>query len=91
MLKTKKGFILRRMLEEYMVVAVGEAGQRFNGMIRLNATGAFLWEALEKGSTEDELVQKLLDRFEDLDEPTARMDLKEFLSTIRFALEDEQP
>ena len=90
-MKVKSGFILRKVGKQYVVAATGEASKNFNGMIRLNATGAFLWEALEKGSTEDELVQKLLDRFEDLDAPTARMDLKEFLSTIRFALEDEQP
>lgn len=87
MLKTKKGFILRKMLKEYMVVAVGAASMSFNGMIRLNETGAFLWEELEKGATEDELVQKLLARFEDLDEATAKADLAEFLETVRFALE----
>ena len=87
MLKVKKGFILRRMLNEYMVVAVGEASLHFNGMIRLNATGAFLWEALSEGATEAELVQRLLSRFEDLDEATAKADLNEFLDTVRFALE----
>ena len=52
MLRTKKGFILRKMLNEHIVVAVGEASLGFNGMIRLNATGAFLWEMLEKGDGE---------------------------------------
>ncbi|MBR6571157.1 MAG: PqqD family protein [Clostridia bacterium] len=87
MLRTKKGFILRKMLNEHIVVAVGEASLGFNGMIRLNATGAFLWETLEKGATEETLAQKLLERFEDLSEAEAKADLTEFLDTVRFALE----
>ena len=88
MLKTKQGFILRKMLKEYMVVAVGAASSSFNGMIRLNETGAFLWEELAKGAAEADLVQKLLARFEGLDEATAQADLAEFLDTVRFALEE---
>lgn len=88
MLKTKQGFILRKMLKEYMVVAVGTAGSSFNGMIRLNETGAFLWEELTQGVTEADLVQKMLARFDGLDEATAKADLAEFLSTVRFALEE---
>ena len=41
MIKAKKGFLLRRLGDEYMVVAIGEASKNFNGMIRMNETGAF--------------------------------------------------
>lgn len=91
-MKAKKGFLLRRLGKEYMVVAVGEASKDFNGMIRLNETGAFYWKELEKGITENELVAKMLERFVDLDAETARKDLKEFLCTIAVAVDfqDEQ-
>ena len=87
MLKTKKGFILRKMGAEYMVVAVGAASQNFNGMIQMNETGAFYWKELEQGITEDDLVAKMMDRFTGLDEDTARKDLREFLDSISLALE----
>ena len=87
MIKAKKGFILRRLGKEYMVVPVGEASKAFNGMIRMNETGAFYWGELEKGITKDGLVAKMLERFEDLDEETARRDLGEFLETMEIALE----
>lgn len=86
MIHTKKGFLLRRLGEEYMAVAIGEASQNFNGMIRLNDTGAFYWKELAKGITEDGLVEKMLERFEDLDEDTARKDLREFLASVEIAL-----
>lgn len=87
MIKARKGFILRRLGQEYMVVPVGEASKGFNGMIRMNETGAFYWQEIEKGTTEDRLVEKTQERFEDLDEETARRDVREFLETIQIALE----
>lgn len=89
MIKTKKGFLLRKVGKEYMVVAIGEASKTFGGMIRMNETGAFYWKELEKGTTEDELVSKMLDRFEDLDEGTARQDLHEYIESIAVALEQD--
>lgn len=72
-----------------MVVPIGKASENLNGMIRMNETGAFYWKELEKGITEDELIEKMLERFEDLDEETARQDLKEYLKTMEIALEFE--
>lgn len=89
MIRAKKGFLLRRLGDEYMVVPVGEASNQFNGMIRMNETGAFYWKELEQGITEDGLVEKMLERFEDLDEETAHKDLQEFLETMKMALDIE--
>lgn len=87
MIKAKKGYILRRLGREYMVVPVGEASKEFNGMIRMNETGAFYWKELEQGITEEGLVAKMLERFEDLEEETARRDLAEYLESMKIALE----
>lgn len=87
-MKVKEGFILRKLGKEYMVVAVGEASKTFNGMIRMNATGAWYWEELTKGITRDELVQKMLERYENLDAETAAADLDEFLDIVKDAIND---
>ena len=90
MLKTKKGFLLRRLGNEAMVVAIGEASKSFNGMIRLNDTGAFYWKELEKGSSEDDLTTKTLERYDGVDEAAARQDVRAFLASVAVAL-DELP
>lgn len=87
MIKAKPGFLLRKQADSYMVIALGKAGTRFNGMIRLNETGALYWRALEQGTTEEQLVQQTLAWFEGLDEDTARQDVKEFLAGISPALD----
>lgn len=89
MLKTKKGFLLRKLGAEYMVVAIGEASRSFNGMIRMNETGAFYWKELEKGASEDDLVARTMERFTDVDEASVREDVKAFLQSIQVALEDD--
>ena len=86
-MKIKKGFIIRQLGSEHMVVAIGEASKEFSGMIRLNDTGAFLWNELVKGATEEEVVTAMLDTYEGLDEDTAKTDLADFNKTIEFAIE----
>lgn len=87
MLKIRQGFLLRKMMNAHVAVAVGEAGKRFNGMIRLNDAGAFLWQEMQTGIEKEALIEKMLSRYDDLDEDTARQDLSEFLQTVHFALE----
>ena len=83
-MKIKDGFILREVAGSYIVVAVGAAVKQFNGMINLNETGAFLWRILEKGATEEEAVAELLKEY-DVDEETAKADVKAFVSKLTEA------
>ena len=89
MIKAKKGFLLRRLGDEYMVVAIGEASKNFNGMIRMNETGAFYWKELEQGVAEDDLVAKTMERFTDVTKETARQDVQAFLEAISIAVDHD--
>ena len=55
-MKIRKGFMLREVAGNSVVVAVGEASRRFNGLITLNETAVVLWNKLAEGTTEEELV-----------------------------------
>ncbi len=90
MLKIRQGFLLRKMMNAHVVVAVGEAGRTFNGMIRLNEAGVWLWQEMMQGIEKEALIDRMLARYDDLERITARADLDVFLETIRFALEDEE-
>ena len=84
-MKIKEGFLLRKVSDTYVVVAVGAASQAFNGMITLNETGAFLWEALEKGCAEKkELTDKLLAEY-DVDRALAEKDVQAFVTRLSEA------
>ena len=83
-MKIKEGFMLREVAGNYIVVAVGGAVKQFNGMINLNETGAFLWQILEKGGDEQTLFDALMNEYE-VDEATARADVKEFVEKLTKA------
>ena len=58
-MKIKKGFVLRVVGGENVVVPVGEMSKKFHGMITLNETGAFLWTFFSENHTEEEGVDAL--------------------------------
>ena len=60
----KKGFMLRNVAGNNIVVAVGEASKHFSGVITLNETGAFLWNLLTVETTKEELLKSLLNEYD---------------------------
>lgn len=58
-MKIKTGYILRKMVKNYMAIPVGGKTTDFDGMITLNETGAFLWRQMEQDTDVDTLVEAL--------------------------------
>lgn len=83
-MKIKSGFLLRKVGEQNIVVAIGDESRDFNGIIRLNETGRFLWEKLQNATTENELVSAMLLEY-NIDEATAKNDTAEFLESLKEA------
>ena len=80
---------MKKLGAGYVVVTVGQSSKEFNGLIRLNEPGAFLWQSILDGADSNEkLIGKMMERYDDLDESTAQKDLDEFLDTVNFALEE---
>lgn len=83
-MKTKEGFILRKVGSQYVVAATGKASENFNGMMRLNESGAFAFRLLQEGVTEDELAARIVAEY-DVSEETARRDMENFLAALKEA------
>ena len=81
-MKISKDIVLREIAGEHILVPVGEAAARFQGMMTLNDTGLFLWELLQEEHSQDELVQALVEEY-DVDAPTARADVEAFLQQLQ--------
>ena len=62
-MKIKNGFILRKVGRQYVVAATGEASKNFNGMIRLDESGAFAFELLRNEITEQEMLAALTEKY----------------------------
>ena len=77
-----KDFIKRKIATQYVIVAVGAATKRFNGMVSVNETGSFIWDALENDISMDELVARMTENYE-VDAETARAHAIEFLNVLK--------
>ena len=84
-MRTKKGYRLRPLGKEYILVAEGLEVENANQMISMNATAAFLWESVEgKDFDADTLAQLLVDEY-DIDVETAKKDVEPLLQTWKDA------
>lgn len=81
-MKLRGQFTLREVAGEVLVVPMGETALSLNGMIILNGVSKVIWEALETGATQEELLQRILDEF-DVPQKTAEEDLASFLEDLR--------
>ena len=83
-MKVKNGFILRKVGKQFVVAATGEASKNFNGMIRLNDEAAFAFGQLQGGTTEEELIAALVEKYGGA-EAEVRMDVANFLAKLKEA------
>lgn len=83
-MKIKDGFMLRKVGGQNVVVAVGKASRDFNGIIRLNDTGVFLWQKLQQETSEEQLLAALTAEY-DIGEEQAKSDIAEFVAALRKA------
>ena len=83
-MKFKDGVIITKNGDEHIIVAAGEAGQMFSGMIKMNSTAAFIAELLQSETTEESLIDRLLEKYEVTTEQ-ARLAVLSVLQKFRSA------
>lgn len=80
-MKIASGFVRRTVGDSYMVVPVGTRTRDIPGVIALSESGALLWEKLEQGATENELVEAILAEYE-VERDQAEADVNAFVSEL---------
>lgn len=80
-MKTKSGFVLKKIAGENIVMPVGENIKNFDGAIVLNEVSAFVWSKLESGTSRNELVEYIIAEY-DVDADKAAADLDVLLGKL---------
>ncbi len=80
-MKLKDGFMLKKILDDYIVVPTGDNIVDFAVAVSLNETGAFLWKQLQQEKSEDELVSALADEY-NVEPDELRADVEEFICLL---------
>ena len=83
-MRIKEGFVLREVAGQAMVIATGEASKEFHGMVKLNESGKIIWKGLMDGLTEQEIVAKLMEKY-DVTSEKASVDVKTLVAKMKEA------
>ena len=79
-MKLKEGFVTQQMGDEQIMVATGTAN--FSGLVRSNATAAFIVDCLAEDVTAEQIVAKMLDKY-DVSQAVAAADVQKILTKLR--------
>ncbi len=80
-MKIKKGFEVRNVCGENIVIAHGVENIDFTKVITLNESAAYIWKKVEgKDFTEENMVDVLMDEYE-VDKEQAQADVKKLATS----------
>ena len=77
-MKIKEGFVLRNVVDEFIVMPTGDNIAKFEGAVVLNEVSAFIFKQLENPVSREDLLTAMLNEY-DVDEATAAADLDALL------------
>lgn len=73
-MKAKNGFVMRTVIDEYIIMPTDKNIDQFEGAVVLNEVSALVWEKLQSDVTREELLKAILNEFE-VSKETAEKDL----------------
>ena len=81
-MKIKKGFVLQKVGGSFLACATGKLAKEFSGFVRLNETGAFIWNMLTSGDvTKEDMVAKMTAEY-DISAEIALKDIEIFVENL---------
>ena len=82
-MKLKYNFVVRKVNDRAVAVAVGEDCTKFNGMVKLNPTGEFIFNMLNNGDvTISDIVSSVMEKY-DVDEKIATDAVNTYIGNLK--------
>ena len=84
-MKLKYNFVTNEVADKIVAVAVGVDLQKFNGFIKMNDTGAYIFNMLKNDVTEEEIVAAMKKDYSDATEEEIKETVSEFVGKLKDA------
>ena len=84
-MKLKYQFVINQVAGDTVAVSVGNNDGRFNGYIKLNETGAFIFKKLKNDTTRDDIINALLAEYPDATPTDAADSVDELIDKLEKA------
>ncbi len=82
-MKLSENFVLKNIAGENVVMPVGDAVGKINGMIKLNPSAKVIWNALEENKDAGGILEEMKKNFQGVDDETLKEDINYFLNKLR--------
>lgn len=63
-MKIKEGFVLREVMGNNVIIAVGEASRNFRGMVQLNESAAVIWKFIAEGLDREQIIDAMMEKYD---------------------------
>ncbi len=84
-MKLRYNFVTNEVADKIVAVAVGEDLGKFNGFIKMNDVGAYIFNMLKNNVTVDDIVAAMQKDFPDEAESEIRETVEEFVAKLQEA------
>lgn len=84
-MKLKYDFVVNNVAGETVAVSVGNTEGAFNGYIKLNDTGAYIFKALKKETTREEIIKGLVAQYPDATQTEVEESVDDILEKLNKA------
>jgi len=81
-MKLKDGFITHDSDGEQIMVDVGDAADKFHGLVRSNKTAAFIIDCLKHENTEEQIVDNIIEKYE-VSRDVVTKDVRKIIAILR--------
>ena len=63
-MRLKEGVIVTQVGDNHIVVAAGQAAEKFTGMLKMNGTAAFITQQFQTETTPDAVANVLVEKYD---------------------------
>ena len=82
-MKLKYNFVTNEVGSEIVALPVDASNDEFNGFIKMNATGLYIFNMLKEDTTKEKIVEGILADFEGATPELAEKTVGEFIENLR--------
>lgn len=84
MMKLKEDLVLRQVADTWIILSMAQDVLNFDGVLKLNESGAMLWNLLKETENPQDLIEALMKQY-DVDKQVAQDDVNAFLDNLEKA------
>lgn len=84
-MKLRYSFVINQVAGETVAVSVGNTAGGFNGFIKLNETGAFIFKKLESDTDREGLIDAVLGEYPDASREDAAESVDKLIERLKEA------